>query len=67
MHITLIDEYYERVRIRGVLSVERTTTPFQTEIFSWNAVPGREKRRSGTLKKEKSKIRKKKKTKILLI
>jgi hypothetical protein len=44
---------------RGVLSVERTTTPFQTEIFSWNAVPGRKKRRSGTLKKEKSKIRKK--------
>jgi hypothetical protein len=37
--------------IRGILSVERTTTPFQTEIFSWKAVPGRKKRRSGTLKK----------------
>jgi hypothetical protein len=49
--------------------VERTTTPFQTEIFSLNAVPGRKKRRSGMLKKEKSKIRKKvkEKTKILLI
>jgi len=47
------------VWVRDVLSVERTTTPFQTEIFLWNAVPGRKKRRSGTLKKEKSKIRKK--------